>query len=88
MSQVSLADCQTSLSKCDAALGACDTALQDKKEQIRLCDIAVMQATDYGTLLNVQVKERDEELGAWYRNPFIMITLGIVTGAVVSAATR
>lgn len=82
------AECQTTLEKCDKALSACDSALEARNKEIKICNLALMQAVNKAETLNIQVKERESELSAWYRNPFIMITLGIVAGAIINSATN
>lgn len=79
----SLADCQTTLNSCDSALTACDAALTARKEEVKLCNLALQQATDSAVSLSLEVKEKDAQLGAWYRNPFIMVALGAVAAAII-----
>lgn len=83
-----MAECQETLKKCDSALSACDEALNARKREVQLCQLALVQASHQAETLNVQLKDREEQLGAWYRNPFIMITLGIVAGAIINSATN
>jgi len=68
---------------CDKVLGACDAALKARKEEVRLCDLALQQSKGNSTALNQRVDELNGKLESPIRNPFIMTTVGVVIGIIV-----
>ncbi len=71
------ADCKDVIQKCDAAIAA-------KERQVSLCDLALRQSIERGTMLTLEVQEKDAQLSAWFRNPFTTVTVGALLGLVVA----
>lgn len=74
---------QTVRADCDTVLDKCDAALQARKEEVRLCDLALKQAKGNTVELNKLVDEQNKKLESPTRNPFIMTTVGVVLGLIV-----
>ena len=68
---------------CDEVLKACDSALEARKLELGLSNTALLQRDGQVNDLKVQLKDTQDSLNAWYRNPYIMIGLGLLTGAVL-----
>jgi len=69
---------------CDKVIETCDRALAAKDKQIRLCDLALAQSIERGGQLTFELRQKDEQLSAWYRNPFTMATIGVLLGIVAT----
>lgn len=78
------ADCQTNLKKCDEAVESCKAALEARKEEIKLCRLGLSQSLDRNDQLARELDDKNSQLQKFYRNPFIMTTLGVVIGIVVT----
>lgn len=70
---------------CKDVIKKCDVALEKKEEEIKATNDALTKSKDYNVLLDVQVKEANDKLNAWYRNPFVLLGLGLLGGAAASA---
>ena len=70
--------------KCEEDIVKCDSAVKALKEEVRLCDLAIQQSEDYGTLLNQQVKELESTLNKPWHNPWIVGALGVVVGVLIA----
>lgn len=68
---------------CNDVIAKCDAALAAKDEQIRLSDLALKQSMEFSGNLAVVAQDRERQLNAWYRNPFIMLILGAAVGGLV-----
>jgi hypothetical protein len=70
--------------KCDTALNACIKALDARTEQVQALDLALTESRKEADSLRASGREKDEQLSAWYRNPFVMMALGLVAGVAVT----
>lgn len=68
---------------CSQALDLCDRTIDAKNKVIELQDLGIKQLTDQNTQLSSDLKTEEGKAGAFYRNPWFLITLGFITGAVV-----
>lgn len=59
-------------------------ALFERGKEIELCNLALKQSMTNTALSDKKVMERDDQLGAWYRNPFVVITLGAIIGGIAT----
>lgn len=73
----------------DEVLNACDKALRAKINEAALCDLGVKLRNDEIERVakeNAQLRERNQ---AWFNNPFLWATIGVLVGAYAGArATR
>lgn len=69
---------------CDDIVRTCDAALEARKKEVSLCRLALRQSMDRSAMLELEVENQNKKLGSFTRNPFIMATIGIVTGFVVT----
>lgn len=73
---------------CDEVLGKCAKAVEAQERQIQLCDLALNIAVDQNAQLNLRVKELEESNQSIFKNPAVMIALGVVVGAVVVGVAK
>lgn len=69
--------------ECLPLIQAADQALEAKQKQIEIRDLRIQQASDEINRLVIEVDKKDTELGAFYRNPFIMGLVGALTAAIL-----
>lgn len=69
---------------CDQVIETCDKALESKDKQIKLDQLAIKTLSTQNTDLSSQLYEREQQLQAWYRNPFVTGTIGVLIGIVVT----
>lgn len=62
---------------------AATQAIQDQKKVIDLQKLAIRDSVQTIDTQAIIIKDQDKELSAWYRNPIVMLPLGILTGIVV-----
>lgn len=72
-----LGDCADSLSKCDTALNAV-IKVNDLQKQIIADQEARFKVCDSNR------KDLEVAVDAWYRNPFIVLTIGVLGGIIIS----
>ena len=80
--------CLDSLMLCDNALMLCGQTVDAKNKEIQICRLGLKQSINSSALLRLEIKDRDEQLGRFYRNPFIMLGLGLVGGAATIIFVR
>lgn len=87
----SQSDCQKQVAACDEALTSCDAAIdaaQDvidaRNKEIQLCRLALTQSVEMSQGLNSELVETRSKLESPFRNPFIMTTVGVVLGILVT----
>lgn len=85
---VTKADCQSQLSACDNALTACIELKDAQKKELSLCKLGLSQTLDKAVMLQIEVDDKTRELNSWYRNPFILAPLGIISGILIWEAVR
>lgn len=71
--------------KCKDVIKACDSALLKKEVEIKATNDALGKSKDYNILLDQQLKNTQDQLDAWYRNPFILLGFGVLGGAAAAA---
>jgi len=69
---------------CDSVLEKCSIALSETKKQVEISDLAIKTLKEQNTDLYVQVRDLQESANAWYKNPFILIGVGLVLGVVIA----
>ena len=69
---------------CLDVIKACDIALEKKEKEIELKDLALKQSQDHLSRTLGDLENAREQLGSPFRNPFIMVTVGVVLGIVVT----
>lgn len=77
-------DCQKTLNSCERAVGLCKETLDLKNEEIKLCRLGLQQAINNGVDLKFDLDAANAQLNSPFRNPFIMATVGVVIGIVVT----
>lgn len=90
VTNISIAETRTSKPTCKDVIEACDKVLEAKNKEITKKD-EVIKELDLGLkdsnerLLNAveDKKKAEKERDVWYRNPLIMIPLGIIGGFII-----
>ena len=70
--------------ECKDIIKACDETIAEKNKTIELKDLAVRNCLEHGINVQYQLNEAKDELKSWYRNPLIIIPLGIIGGIAAS----
>ncbi len=68
----------------DEVIEACDRALEAKKDELRVCDLGVKIRDDENERLRKENTDLRESKDAFYKNPYLLLLLGFVAGAVVT----
>jgi hypothetical protein len=79
-----LADCQQTLDLCLGAETKCKAAIGQKNQEIQLCRLAVSKGVEQNSQLNQTIESQDAKLSAWYRNPFLLLAIGLVAGVALT----
>lgn len=69
---------------CKDVITACDSALDSKNKEIQLNQLAIRQLTDQNTVLASDLTDAHESLNSWYRNPFVVGSIGALLGIFVA----
>lgn len=77
-------DCREPIRKCNEALAACDSTIKEKNKALELADLTIKKCVESGITKQYQLNEAKAELDKFYRNPWIMGGLGILTGFILS----
>lgn len=80
------ADCTTQVALCEQALGSCAHLVDAQKKEIGLCRLGLTQSLDNNAMLSIEIKDKQDQLQSWYRNPFVMVAVGLVLGGVAVGA--
>jgi hypothetical protein len=62
----------------------CKTALDARKREIELCSLGLQQVQSSNAQLNEEIENKNAQLSAFYRNPWLMIALGLVAGVALT----
>lgn len=73
----------TAQTRCDELVLACDRVVAAKNNQIEKLELGLAKQTERVVDLTSQLESKNEQLQAFYRNPFVMLSLGLVAGAAV-----
>lgn len=68
---------------CREVISKCDDALAAKNKQISKLELGLTQCAGRTVDLQAQIQSKNEQLQAFYRNPFVMLALGAVAGVAV-----
>lgn len=68
----------------DEVIAACDQALETRKEEVRLCKLGVQIRDDENARLSKENTDLRESRDAFYKNPYLLLLLGFVAGAIVA----
>lgn len=63
---------------------SCQAALTARKDELQLCNLGLAQSQSRSAHLNQEVENKNGQLAAWYRNPMIMLALGILAGVALT----
>lgn len=77
---------KTALNSCWDAVGACNQVVKAKDKEISLCQLGLVQTLDHAAMLDLELKDTQDKLQSWYRNPFVMVALGLIVGGVAVGA--
>jgi len=67
---------------CEPIIREADRTIQAKNAQIERLKLGLEQAQGDRAYLSREVKEKDEQMSAFYRNPIVMLSLGLLGGIV------
>lgn len=73
-----------SLADCSAALAACDKALAAKDKVIEAKNVVIKKQDDVNGMLTQRVVELENSQSSIFKNPFVLIGLGIIGGFVLA----
>lgn len=76
-----LADCK---SDCERVISAADAALKARDGEIAAQKTAIDDLTNDLVATQARLNADTAELHAWYRNPFILIPLGVLVGGATT----
>lgn len=65
---------------CGDVIRACDDALQKAQGQIDLRDMEILKYDVMSKTQADQIAEKDRQLNAWYRSPWLYLGLGLAGG--------
>ena len=74
--------------KCDDVIKACDEALEEKNKALKISDIAIQQCQSSRADMINEIEDLRDEVGAWYRNPFIVGLLGAAAASTAYLLLR
>jgi hypothetical protein len=81
-------NCSDVLTKCSEAVEDCQKTVESKNTEISLCRIALVQSEEKRVETYLQLQTAEDKLRSPIRNPFIMITFGVVLGLVVGGISK
>ncbi len=67
---------------CHDVIRTCDRALEEKEKEVKICDLGLKQTLEHNQELSSELESKQKSLEAWYRNPFVMLALGGLAGAL------
>lgn len=82
-SVTSLADCCQSKLDCEEVLTECKQVVDIKEQVIQACEEAGDKVNGMYKDTKVKLDESQSELTKIYRNPFVMVGLGITAGFII-----
>lgn len=68
---------------CNSVLQKCDEALQARKKELNLCNLALTQNLSETGELSTKLSDSEDKLNSIWRNPFLLIGLGLVGGVLL-----
>jgi hypothetical protein len=68
---------------CEEVLEKCGQAVEAKNKQIQKLELGLAKQTERVVDLSSQLEDKNSQLQAWYRNPFVVFSIGLVAGAAV-----
>lgn len=68
---------------CGDVITACDKALAHKDGAIGGLQMVVLQRDELIKMQKTTIEEQDAKLSAWYRNPWLLLGLGVVAGMAI-----
>lgn len=68
---------------CEEVLDKCGQAVEAKNKHIQKLELGLAKQTERVVDLSSQLEDKNSQLQAWYRNPFVVGALGLVAGAAV-----
>lgn len=80
---ISLLNSAQAETTCKDVITSCDKALEAKNRQIQLSDLALRQTVDRLTRVELQYKEERESASAWYKSPFLYLSVGLIGGLLL-----
>lgn len=69
---------------CEEVIQKCDAALEAKNKQIKKLELGLATQTERVADLSSQLEDKNSQLQSPFRNPFIMGTVGVLIGIVVT----
>jgi peptidoglycan hydrolase CwlO-like protein len=76
---------ETKSPSCRDVIKACDETIASKNKALEISNLAIKEAQKQVGDLTTQVNDKNEQLSAWYRNPFILGMLGVLAGGLATA---
>lgn len=70
---------------CKDVIKAADKVLEEKNKEITLADLAIKVTKDDNERLNKLVEEKDHKLSSIWRNPWVLIGLGVLAGTIIKS---
>lgn len=74
--------------KCKDVIAKCDATIEAKNKALGLCNLALVKAEESNGALQTQVTDKNDQLGSWYRNPFIVGIMGVLAGGAAYALIK
>ena len=73
---------------CDKVIKACDSLVAAQKEQLSAQNKVIQHDIDELVKAYKTINERDDQLSSVFRNPFVMVGLGILVGGLTVALVK
>ena len=84
MTATARADCPARLTQCVEVVDQCKTALEARKREVELCRLGLQQSQSTNSQLNEELEQKNKQLEAWYRNPWLLLAIGLVGGVALT----
>lgn len=84
----SFADDTAKLAECNNVLTKCGETVKAKNKELNLCHIGLKQSLEFSAETNKQLDSANEKLASPFRNPFLLIPLGIALGILAGVAVK
>jgi len=67
---------------CDQVIQACDKALDDEGKEIDADKLLILDLGNANRDLMLRSEDAESELDAWYRNPWMLLSIGFIIGGL------
>lgn len=69
---------------CDDVLSKCRNAVNMLEVEVEQLELGLADTRDAYVHLSRELKEEKEKNSAWYKNPYLLIGVGLITGVIIA----